>query len=39
MRQDLEKSGIWFLDGRRAGNLTKALKGFYAPEDLGDLGE
>lgn len=33
-KEFIEKSGIWFLDGRKAGNLPKALKGFYAPEDL-----
>ena len=29
-----EKSGIWFLDGRKVNNLPKPLKGFYSPEDL-----
>ncbi|WP_373077462.1 type I restriction-modification system endonuclease [Fusobacterium varium] len=33
-RDLIEKSGIWFLDGRKESNLPKSLKGFYAPEDL-----
>jgi len=34
LRQLASKSGIWFLDGRRAENLSRALEGWYTPEDL-----
>lgn len=33
----IDKSGIWFLDGRRQKNTPKALKGFYSPRDLKEL--
>ena len=33
----IDKSGIWFLDGRRQKNAPKALKGFYSPRDLKEL--
>lgn len=32
-----EKSGIWFLDGRKKNNNAKAVKGFYSPQDLFNL--
>lgn len=34
LRQIMEKSGIWFLDGRRATNHPRALEGWYSPEGL-----
>lgn len=33
----IDKSGIWFLDGRREKNSVKPLKGFYSPRDLKEL--
>jgi type I restriction enzyme, R subunit len=30
----IEKSGIWFLDGRKSTNRAKALKSWYSPKDL-----
>lgn len=33
----IDKSGIWFLDGRRESNSLKAIKGFYSPRDLKEL--
>ncbi len=35
----IEKSGIWFLDGRKENNIPKPLKGFYSPENLEKLME
>jgi type I restriction enzyme R subunit len=29
-----EKSGIWFLDGRKKVNSARAIKGFHSPKDL-----
>ncbi len=37
LRQLETKSGIWFLDARRAANHPKALEGWYSPEGLLDL--
>lgn len=34
LRQLLTKSGIWFLDARRAVNLSRPLEGWYTPEGL-----
>lgn len=34
-----EKSGIWFLDGRKATNHPKPLRGWYSPEGLMALHE
>lgn len=31
------KSGIWFLDARRATNLPRPLSGWYTPDDLTSL--
>ena len=30
-----EKSGIWFLDGRKKVNEAKAVRGFHSPSDIG----
>ena len=32
-----EKSGIWFLDGRKYSNGAKAIRGFHSPNDLKSL--
>ncbi|AKV04339.1 Type I restriction-modification system, restriction subunit R [Labilithrix luteola] len=37
LRQLKTKSGIWFLDARRAQNHPVALEGWYTPEGLLDL--
>ena len=37
LRQLRTKSGIWFLDARRAENHPVALEGWYTPEGLLDL--
>lgn len=37
LRQLQTKSGIWFLDVRRANNHPVALEGWYTPEGLHDL--
>lgn len=37
LRQLKTKSGIWFLDARRAANHPVALEGWYSPEGLLDL--
>jgi type I restriction enzyme R subunit len=37
LRQLKAKSGIWFLDARRAQNHPVALEGWYTPEGLLDL--
>ncbi len=37
LRQLKTKSGIWFLDARRAHNHPVALEGWYTPEGLVDL--
>ncbi len=34
LRQLATKSGIWFLDGRRAENLSRPLEGWYTPDGL-----
>lgn len=34
LRQLETKSGIWFLDGRRAENLSRPLEGWYTPDGL-----
>lgn len=34
LRQLLTKSGIWFLDARRAVNLSRPLEGWYTPDGL-----
>ena len=34
LRQLATKSGIWFLDARRAENLSRPLEGWYTPEGL-----
>lgn len=34
LEQIKTKSGIWFLDVRKSGNLAKALHGWYAPAHL-----
>jgi type I restriction enzyme R subunit len=34
LRQLATKSGVWFLDGRRAENLSRPLEGWYTPEGL-----
>ncbi len=34
LRQLVTKSGIWFLDGRRAVNLSRPLEGWYTPDGL-----
>lgn len=37
LRQLQEKSGIWFLDGRRPTNHARAVNGWYTPAGLSDL--
>ncbi|QDU59580.1 Type-1 restriction enzyme R protein [Planctomycetes bacterium Pan216] len=37
LRQIAEKSGIWFLDGRREVNHPRPLEAWYTPEGLTDL--
>jgi type I restriction enzyme, R subunit len=37
LRQLETKSGIWFLDGRRAENLSRPLEGWHTPEGLSAL--
>jgi type I restriction enzyme R subunit len=37
LKQLATKSGIWFLDGRRAANHPHALDGWYTPEGLKHL--
>lgn len=37
LRQLATKSGIWFLDGRRANNLSRPLEGWYTPDGLVDM--
>lgn len=37
LRQNLEASGIWFIDTRRATNQRRALEGWYTPAGLKDL--
>lgn len=37
LRQLETKSGIWFLDARRAQNHARVLEGWYTPEGLLDL--
>ena len=37
LRQIQTKSGIWFLDARRATNHPRPLEGWYTPEGLQDL--
>jgi len=37
MKQLEQKSGIWFLDARRASNHPRALEGWYTPEGLREL--
>ncbi|HEX4515021.1 MAG TPA: type I restriction-modification system endonuclease, partial [Polyangiaceae bacterium] len=37
LRQFQQKSGIWFLDARRAANHPVALEGWYTPAGLLDL--
>lgn len=32
-----EKSGVWFLDGRKKNNRAVALKNWYSPKDLEEL--
>ncbi|MBN1467569.1 MAG: type I restriction-modification system endonuclease [Fusobacteriaceae bacterium] len=32
-----EKSGVWFLDGRKETNHPKALKNWYSPRDIEEL--
>ncbi|MEK7432979.1 MAG: type I restriction-modification system endonuclease [Cyanobacteriota bacterium] len=32
-----EKSGVWFLDGRKNTNNSKPLKGWFSPRDLKEL--
>ena len=34
LRQLIEQSGIWFLDGRRPTNHARALEGWHRPEEL-----
>lgn len=34
LRQLIEKSGIWFLDGRQATNHARAVEGWHRPEEL-----
>ena len=37
LRQLETKSGVWFLDARKATNLSHALNGWYSPEGLKQL--
>ncbi len=37
LRQLREKSGVWFLDGRRPRNIAVPLAGWYTPEGLAHL--
>lgn len=37
LRQLVERSGIWFLDGRRPKNLSAPLAGWYTPGGLAHL--
>ncbi len=37
LRQLSTKSGIWFLDGRRAHNLSRPLEGWYTPDGLAEM--
>jgi type I restriction enzyme R subunit len=37
LRQLIDKSGVWFLDARRAQNHPVPLEGWYTPEGLIDL--
>lgn len=37
LKQLEQKSGIWFLDARRSTNHSRALQGWYTPEELAQL--
>lgn len=37
LKQFADKSGIWFLDARKATNHPRALQGWYSPEGLKEL--
>ncbi|MEM9943874.1 MAG: type I restriction-modification system endonuclease, partial [Planctomycetota bacterium] len=37
IKQLVEKSGIWFYDGRRADNISRPLVGWHSPEGLKEL--
>ncbi|MEZ4294774.1 MAG: type I restriction-modification system endonuclease [Polyangiaceae bacterium] len=37
LRQLKTKSGVWFLDGRRAKNVSVSLQSFHSPEGLTEL--